>query len=257
MTTLTLHDYGDPSAPTIVLLHGLTEAGTTWPDAVAHWASDWHLVAPDQRGHGSSPRFTPDQLTDQLATYRDDAITLLEQTGPAIVIGHSLGGRVATATALARPDLVRALVLEDPALTTGSVTPPGFIEEQHRFLDTFNAGPEAEIARMQTETTWSVPEIEAWARCKQQVDRAMIDVLELGGLTAPEAFEALRMPTLLLWDADGPLAIPPGMVANPLVTSHYLDGVSHCIRRDAPARYFALVDAFLERLPPDASSHLG
>ena len=32
-----VHEYGDPGAPPMVLLHGLTEAGTTWPDAVEHW----------------------------------------------------------------------------------------------------------------------------------------------------------------------------------------------------------------------------
>ena len=39
MTELTLHRYGKPGAPTLVLVHGLTEDGTTWPDAVEHWVT--------------------------------------------------------------------------------------------------------------------------------------------------------------------------------------------------------------------------
>ena len=47
-----------------------------------------------------------------------DAVAVCEQVAgrPAVVIGHSLGGGAAAALAQQRPDLVRAVVLEDPAL---------------------------------------------------------------------------------------------------------------------------------------------
>jgi pimeloyl-ACP methyl ester carboxylesterase len=54
--------FGDPDAPTVVLLHGLTEAGTAWPDLVAHWGDAWNVLAPDLRGHGQSSRFTAGEL---------------------------------------------------------------------------------------------------------------------------------------------------------------------------------------------------
>lgn len=178
-----------------------------------------------------------------LGTFVADAITLLETLGePAIVVGHSLGGRVATA--LGRPDLVRALVLEDPALADGTVTPPGFIEEQRRFLATFDDGVAPEIDRMSHVTAWSPPEILEWAACKALVDRRMIDRLELGPLRRG-ALNDLAVPALLLADADGPLAPDEGEITNPLVRVVRLDDVSHCVRRDAPSTFFTHANEFL------------
>lgn len=176
------------------------------------------LIAPDQRGHGRSPRFSNAQLQRILPTFVADAIGVLERYGPALLLGHSLGGRVAAAAAVTRPDLVRALVLEDPALTAGTVTPPGFVAEQQRFLATFEGdGAAAEVVRMRAETGWSDAEIAAWAASKPQVDARLIARLDLGELDAAETLGALRVPTLVIWDADGPLAIPPATVSNPLV----------------------------------------
>ena len=59
---LRVHEYGSPGAPDLVLLHGITDAGTTWPDAVARWEASWHILAVDQRGHGESPAFHDTQL---------------------------------------------------------------------------------------------------------------------------------------------------------------------------------------------------
>ena len=53
---LTIHQYGSLNARTAVLVHGLTETGTTWPDLVGHWGDDGHVLAPDLRGHGQSAR---------------------------------------------------------------------------------------------------------------------------------------------------------------------------------------------------------
>ncbi|HEY5879751.1 MAG TPA: hypothetical protein VIU11_12645 [Nakamurella sp.] len=66
--------------PSLLLLHGLTEAGTAWPDAVRRWENDYRIVAAELRGHGRSPRFDLEQLrsssevwlTDVLGVRRDD-----------------------------------------------------------------------------------------------------------------------------------------------------------------------------------------
>ena len=52
----------DPAATTLVLLHGLTDSGECWPDAVERWQGTYRIAAPDARGHGASPRYTADQL---------------------------------------------------------------------------------------------------------------------------------------------------------------------------------------------------
>src|SRR3954470_4953031 len=114
---LTLHyeDDGDPDAPPILLLHGITQSTATWGWIVPHLAPDHRVVRLDFRGHGRSGR-TPGAYT--FPGYVADATAICERVlgQPAIVIGHSLGGGTAAALAQTRPDLVRGVVLEDPAI---------------------------------------------------------------------------------------------------------------------------------------------
>ncbi len=93
----------------IVLLHGLMgRASTWWP--VARWLGDHgRVVGIDARGHGRSEARGP-WTTQRLAA---DVVELLGDVGPAVVIGHSMGGLHGLVAAAQRPDLVRALVVED------------------------------------------------------------------------------------------------------------------------------------------------
>ena len=100
--------------PGILLLHGLMgRASTWWP--VAQWLTAYGRVAGlDARGHGRSPHRGGRWRTEDFVA---DAAEVVEQLGlaPAIVIGHSMGGLHAWALAGTRPELVRAVVVEDMA----------------------------------------------------------------------------------------------------------------------------------------------
>lgn len=117
---LTLHyeDDGDPGAPPILVLHGITQSSATWAWLVPHLAADHRVVRLDFRGHGRSGR-TPGAYA--FPGYIADATAVIEQVlgGPAVVVGHSLGGGTAAGLAQTRPDLVRGVVLEDPAIMAG------------------------------------------------------------------------------------------------------------------------------------------
>lgn len=69
----------------------------------------------DFRGHGDSDR-APGAYG--MPEYVSDAVAVCEQLAqrPCVVVGHSLGGATAAALAQQRPDLVRAVVLEDAPL---------------------------------------------------------------------------------------------------------------------------------------------
>lgn len=114
---LTLHyeDDGDPDQPPVLFLHGITSSSATWSWVVPHLAGDHRIVRLDFRGHGRSGRSTD---TYAWPGYVADATAICEQVfgQPAIVVGHSLGGATAAGLAQTRPDLVRGVVLEDPAL---------------------------------------------------------------------------------------------------------------------------------------------
>lgn len=114
---LTLHyeDDGDPAAPPVLVLHGITQSGATWAWLVPHLAADHRVVRLDFRGHGRSGR-TPGAYA--FPGYVADAAAICERVieAPAVVVGHSLGGGTAAGLAQTRPDLVRGVVLEDPAI---------------------------------------------------------------------------------------------------------------------------------------------
>ncbi|WSQ03513.1 alpha/beta hydrolase [Streptomyces sp. NBC_01232] len=103
-------DFGGPGAP-LLALHGHFQDGAGFGRLAQELGPAWRVIALDQRGHGRSDRageYTRDG-------YVADAAALLEQLGlgPAVVLGHSLGGVNAYQLAARRPDLVRAVVVED------------------------------------------------------------------------------------------------------------------------------------------------
>jgi lipase len=108
--TLYVHEWGEPRAPRVLCLHGITSHGRHFAK-LAEALDGLHVVAPDLLGHGSSPYEPPWSIAAHL-----DA--LLETVGekPGMVVGHSFGGRLAFELAARRPELVTRLALLDPAL---------------------------------------------------------------------------------------------------------------------------------------------
>ena len=208
------------------------------------------MLTVDQRGHGHSPRFTEGNVGRSTEVWRDDLVTVLRALpDPPVVIGHSLGGMAALRAAEAAPELVRALVLEDPARPTNARGPDReFVDWHLALIEDFDAA--SETARLHRETPWSETEIAAWAVAKPQVDPLMIrEGLDLHSGPWEKSFDALTVPTLVVGPVDSDMMPEPSLVENPLVRIEFLDGVGHCVRRDGPRTYFALVDEFLAGLP--------
>jgi len=99
--------------PTLVLIHGFGDHLMTWRAVFDRLAVDYRVLAFDLPGFGASEkpsaRYTLDAMTDRVRGL------LGEIDGPVVLVGHSMGGEIALATALALPDQVRALVLIAPA----------------------------------------------------------------------------------------------------------------------------------------------
>src|SRR5436305_13769513 len=95
----------------ILLLHGLMGRARTWW-RVAEWLWPYGAVyGLDARGHGHAPRVGP-WTTEQFAA--DVAATIRALgAGPAVLIGHSLGGLHAWACAAEYPDIVPLVVYVD------------------------------------------------------------------------------------------------------------------------------------------------
>jgi pimeloyl-ACP methyl ester carboxylesterase len=121
---------GNPDGPPLVLLHGITSSTASWDWLVPHVDADHRVLRLDFRGHGGSDR-TPGEY--DMPAYVSDAEALCEYVGaPCTIVGHSLGGGTAAALAQRRPDLVRAIVLEDPPLFTTET-----LREENSLMDAF------------------------------------------------------------------------------------------------------------------------
>jgi pimeloyl-ACP methyl ester carboxylesterase len=99
---------GDP----VVLLHGYPGFRGTWRRVAARLAPGRRVIAPDLRGFAESGR-PVGVARYRLAELVGDAVAVIDACagGRAMLVGHDLGGLVAWATAIARPDRVARLVV--------------------------------------------------------------------------------------------------------------------------------------------------
>ena len=111
MSGLHVHEWGDPGAPTVVCLHGVTSYGGRFDSLAARLADRYRVVAPDLLGHGRSEWEPPWDVDAHLS-----AVLEIAPAGPAVWVGHSFGGRLVAELAAREPDRVERLVLLDPAL---------------------------------------------------------------------------------------------------------------------------------------------
>lgn len=103
---------GDPGAPVVLALHGITANGLSWARVAHHLAGRATLVAPDLRGRGRSGRLPGPY---GIAAHADDMATLVNALGAGRVVltGHSMGAFTAALTAVRHPHLLTGLVLVD------------------------------------------------------------------------------------------------------------------------------------------------
>lgn len=102
------------SAPTVVLFHGKNFMGAYWEQTIRFLSQNgYRVVVPDQIGFGKSDKPAVQYSFHQLA---QNTRQLLEAIGvsKAVVVGHSMGGMLATRFALMYPDFTAKLVLENP-----------------------------------------------------------------------------------------------------------------------------------------------
>mgnify|MGYP001474894264 FL=1 len=102
--------WGDAAAPRLFLLHGWMDVGASFQFLVDSFSRDWHVVAPDWRGFGLSEwardgYWFPDYYAD-LEAFADR----YQPGEPVRLVGHSMGGVVASMYAGIRPERVARLV---------------------------------------------------------------------------------------------------------------------------------------------------
>ena len=112
-----LHTATAGTGPPVLFLHGMADDSSVWAKTVAALNGEVASTVIDLPGHGrsSAPSEPSAYAREALLTHIDD---VLANTGPAVLVGHSLGGYLGLAHSLTRPGALRGLVL----VATG----PGF-----------------------------------------------------------------------------------------------------------------------------------
>jgi len=106
-------DWGDADAPAVVCVHGYTGSAQAFNALARHLPARFHLIAPDVRGHGESAWSAA--AAYQYADQADDLAALVDRLGldKFVLIGTSMGGIIAMAYAVAHPERLRGLVIND------------------------------------------------------------------------------------------------------------------------------------------------
>ena len=139
-------EYGDGGAP-VVILPGITTPAAMLEFISTDLASDHQVVTVDIRGRGSSDKPADGFTLDDYARDVAAVVRGLRLDRPALV-GHSMGARIAAATAVRFPDLVGPLVLADPPLTgPGRGEYPMSLEAFMSQLDAAKSGGGADALR--------------------------------------------------------------------------------------------------------------
>jgi pimeloyl-ACP methyl ester carboxylesterase len=116
--TLRYHVGG--SGEPLLLLHGLSGSTANWVELLPQLLERFRVLAVDMPGHAGSGRLPRGAGIADFAAAVAEVLDA-EETGPALVAGHSFGGHVALRLAQSRPELVRGLLLVSPAgIATGT-----------------------------------------------------------------------------------------------------------------------------------------
>lgn len=107
--------FGGEDKPPLVILHGLLGSSRNWTTAGKLLARSFEVFALDLRGHGDSPPAPDGDYS--FRAMAEDVASWMKNKGVRhpILLGHSLGGKVAMRLAVDHPGLLRALVAVDIA----------------------------------------------------------------------------------------------------------------------------------------------
>ncbi|MGI4951835.1 MAG: alpha/beta fold hydrolase [Janthinobacterium lividum] len=227
-----------------MLLHYFGGSARSWEPLTAVLGG--HCLAPDLRGFGDAPPGGPMRVAD----YADDAMPLLRDG--CILVGHSMGGKVALTVAARRPPGLRGLVLVAPS-------PPG-------------PEPMTDDSRTKLRAAWNDPEAaqELARTISRHGDGPAFDRIVADHLRASQRgwlawldegskenlcalAEQVAVPVLVVAGAEDEALGPDvqereTMPSLPSATLHIIAGSRHLIPLDAPEQLGAAITGWTEAL---------
>lgn len=239
--------------PTLVLIHGFGDHLMTWRAVFDQLAIGHRVLAFDLPGFGASEkpagRYTLDAMADRVRSL------IGHLQGPLVLVGHSMGGEIALATAIAEPDRVAALVL---------IAPAGFDVGLAGITDSMTSRRAALISIWEAARSSLLPlhdpewlgEPADWAEYDPSFDpayrastSAVLEEFDFQGLGQRAA--TVTRPVLLIWGSADPIV--PLRVANqvqgvlPCTRLEVLDRAFHRPQVERPDTVAALIRSFVDR----------
>lgn len=204
--------------PQLILLHGFTENGLCWSRVAKALEQDYDVIMVDARGHGRSSG--PETGYSQ-ALLTEDVAGLIRELGllrPSL-FGFSNGAMTAAQVAATSPELVHAIILEDPPWSESSMRPsttasgnepwPGFTAWYNAWIGWHKAlrtqTPEERIAASRQflppgAFDWPEEELMSHLEAQAQFNLDVLDAVPLVPAPTPwrETVERIECPILLL-----------------------------------------------------------
>lgn len=262
-------EWGTRTGRPIVLLHGYLDSAVAWSDVVSRLAG-WRLAL-DHRGHGRSAHTAPGH-GHFFPEYLADLDALLAQLpGPVDLVGHSMGGTIATMYASVRPEAVRRVVSVDGlglrdgldetrgrllAFLDGQRSPPdhrafaSVDEVAERLRRRTPALSESLAMRMALHTTRATPEGVEWRFDPRHRLRGALPYRQDQHLML---LRELRCPVLSVRPEHSPFAdedVRRLEAAIPDLRVVQVPGAGHMVHLEQGALVGDVIAAFLDASPP-------
>jgi len=265
---LRLHhvEWGAPSAPAIIALHGLRSFAYTWEPVALPLADHFRIVALDQRGRGQSD-WDP-QRRYYASEYVRDLEALVDHLDLErfVILGHSMGGANALIYASRHRDRLAGLVIEDmgPGASAGSAgadrirrellaTPAEFASREAAAAFWRQQRPNISEAAVQARVQHSMKPLDdgriVWRHDAQGIAHARLHATPEQLVDLWPHVEALEVPTLLLRGANSDFLSAQTAAEmsrrNPRVLCQEVAQASHYVHDDNLEGFESALHAFL------------
>ena len=256
-------DTGTPvgaAAPPVLLLHGSgpgVTATANWRPIIPAVGASRRVIAPEQLRFGGTA--TGEQRTYGRAAWTDHALALLDTLGIGTVdiIGNSMGGAIALSIAVARPQVVRRIVLMGSmgvamALPGGLDAVWGYtpgMEQMRQVIGLFAHNRDLitdELVELRYQASLDPPVRDSWEAMFPEPRQRWVDDLALSGVE----LGAIRAPVLMIHGRDDrvvPWRSSSAQLVDllPDARLHVLSGCGHWTMIERTADFLAVVQPFL------------
>lgn len=204
---------GDPTRPTLVLVHGFTGSKENWLPLLRVLGHRYRVIVPDLPGWGASERRTDADYGYRAQAERLVAFIARLAAAPVVLVGHSMGGGIAVLAAEQAPQRIERLVLMDAAGVRFADNAFGLavLAGEHPF-----AVSDAPSLRRVMALVFARPPWLPWPfssalirqrRADAAFERRVLQAIsgDADAFLPGERAAHLRLPVLLLWCRDDPV----------------------------------------------------